>query len=197
MSKVIAVIPARGGSQRIPRKNIKLFDGAPIIAYSIWKAKECGLFDEIIVTTDDDEMITIALECGATSVWLRDPELGKDEVGTQAVVAECLKGTGHTDRDTIACCIYATAPLMSVKDLTAGYDVLTNAPFCSYVFSVGYPNLRDAGQFYWGKAYDFVRNVPLVNIHTHLIHVRDERVCDINTQEDWDRALEMYYALRD
>ena len=198
---VIAVIPARGGSRRIPRKNIKDFYGQPIIAYSIQKAQESGLFDHIVVSTDDDEIALISEAYGA-KVHRRDPALGVDEVGTQEVVKECLQAMGLTDADKIehkVCCIYATSPLMSVEDLTDGYYVLGDDfdPSDTFVFSVGYPELRDAGQFYWGLAKEFLRGTPLINSGTRLIHVADERICDINTPEDWKRAMQMYVRLED
>jgi N-acylneuraminate cytidylyltransferase len=195
---VIAIIPARGGSQRIPRKNIKDFYGQPIIAYSIQKAKESGLFDHIVVSTDDDEISMIAESYGA-KVHRRDPAYSADEVGTQEVVRECLLAMG-LDKNSlghIACCIYATSPLMSVEDLRDGYHMMTDFTDTAFAFSVGYPNLRDAGQFYWGWARDFINEVPLINSQTRMIHVADERICDINTPEDWKRAMKMYARLDD
>jgi CMP-N-acetylneuraminic acid synthetase len=195
---VIAVIPARGGSQRIPRKNIKDFYGQPIIAYSIQKAQESGLFDHIVVSTDDDEISMIAEAYGA-KVHRRDPAYGADEVGTQEVVKECLLAMGLDGQFSahVACCIYATSPLMDVLDMVIGYQILTEYNEASFVFSVGYPELRDAGQFYWGWARDFINEVPLINSETRMIHVADERICDINTPEDWKRAMKMYARLDD
>ena len=194
---IIAIIPARGGSQRIPRKNIKDFYGQPIIAYSIQKAQESGLFDHIVVSTDDDEIALISEAYGA-KVHRRDPALGADEVGTQEVVRECLMAMGITIADKhIACCIYATSPLMSVEDLRGGYSLLVASNMATFVFSVGYPELRDAGQFYWGRACDFIDEIPLINEYTRMIHVADERICDINTPEDWKRAMKMYARLDD
>jgi len=195
---VIAIIPARGGSQRIPRKNIKDFYGQPIIAYSIQKAQESGLFDHIVVSTDDDEIAMVAEAYGA-KVHRRDPAYGVDDVGTQEVVRECLTAMGlglHDEVDHIACCIYATSPLMSVEDLEMGH-LLLQSKGAAYVFSVGYPELRDAGQFYWGRTYCFIASVPLINPDTRMIHVADERICDINTPDDWIRAMLMYARLED
>ena len=192
--KTVAIIPARGGSQRIPGKNIKVFHGKPIILYSIETAKQSKLFDRIIVTTDDDEISNVALNAGA-SVWRRKAKYARDEVGTQEVVAECLKGMGIAD-DTEVCCIYATAPLMDVDDLLWGYSLLNGGFDHGYVFSVGYPPLQDAGQFYWGMAGMFKADVPLIGPNTKMVHVDPKRVCDINTPEDWIRALLMYEELR-
>jgi len=194
---VIAIIPARGGSQRIPRKNVKHFHGKPIIAYSIAKAKESGLFDRIIVTTDDANIAAVATHYGA-EVWLRSEEFyGRDSTGTQEVVKECLEGIGATSFDVV-CCIYATAPLMSVQDLCRGYLILDGwrGDNVTYVMSVGYPPLSDAGQFYWGMAFSFMDSIPLISPHTRLIHVDENRVCDINNEGDWVRAVNMYEDLK-
>ena len=86
----IAVIPARGGSKRIPRKNIRAFAGKPIIAYSIAAARECGLFDRIIVSTDDEEIAAVARAFGAETPFRRPPELSDDHTGTDPVTAHAL-----------------------------------------------------------------------------------------------------------
>lgn len=192
----ICIIPARGGSQRIPLKNIKPFHGQPIIAYSIDKAKESGLFDRIIVSTDSDMILTVANQHGA-QIHRRDNYYSKDSVGTQDVVANVLKELCVEDTDTV-CCLYATSPLMDVRDLCKGYMLLTGYDGCKadYVMSVGYPPLQDAGQFYWGSAFCFLRGTPLVGTHTRMVHVDPDRVCDINTMEDWVRAEKLYEGIR-
>lgn len=192
----ICIIPARGGSTRIPRKNIRDFHGRPIIWYSFERAIDSGLFSRIIVSTDDDDVERIADEYGI-EVWRRHPDFGKDEVGTQAVVAECLRGIGANINDTV-CCLYATAPLLDVRDLVAGHTVLTAwaRDYVDYVLSVGYPPLQDAGQFYWGMAFSFLNDLPLISHRTKMICVNENRVCDINTMEDWTRALKLYEALK-
>lgn len=194
MANTICVIPARGGSQRIPRKNVKDFYGNPIIAYSIMNAGQLGVFDHIIVSTDDDEISLIAEGYGA-KVHRRDPAYGADDVGTQAVVRECLMAIGATGADDIACCIYATAPLLDVEDLDMGHRLLCGEINTSFVFSAGYPPLQDAGQFYWGWARCFIDETPLVGPGTRLVHVAPERVCDINTHADWTEALRKYAVL--
>jgi len=192
---VIAIIPARGGSTRIPHKNIQLFHGKPIIAYSILTAKACGLFDHIVVSTDDETIATIAQNWGAIP-HMRDEYFARNEVGTQAVVRECLTGMGITpsDRHT-ACCIYPTAPLMSAEDLCRGYCALVGGFFRQYAFSVGTNPLSDAGQFYWGRTEAFLKDLPLIAPHTAMVPIADERVCDINTPDDWRRAVHMYEVL--
>ena len=189
----ICIIPARGGSRRIPHKNIKPFHGIPIIAYSINAARESGLFSKIIVSTDSDAIEQVALSAGAR-VWRRKAKYGKDEVGTQEVVKECVDGMGVPHMEDV-CCLYATAPLLSVKDLIKGYQLLTNYG-ALYAMSVGYPPLQDAGQFYWGKAISFVVRRPLIGEHTRMVLVDPSRLCDINTMGDWNQALKMYEELK-
>lgn len=121
----LAVIPARGGSVRIPRKNIKSFFGKPIIAYSIEAAKQSGLFDEIVVSTDDEEIAAIASEWGSTTPFLRPKPLSEDSVGVVAVTRHAIEWFHEHSTDvTHACCIYATAPFLKPEFLKAGFDLL-------------------------------------------------------------------------
>jgi pseudaminic acid cytidylyltransferase len=132
---IVAVIPARGGSRRIPRKNIRLFAGKPIIAYSIMAARDCGLFNRIIVTTDDEEIATVARSFGAETPFLRPAELADDYTGTNDVTAHALEWlAAHGKQPTVACCIYATAPLITPADLRGGYELLI-ASGKSFAFS--------------------------------------------------------------
>lgn len=125
MAKAVAIIPARGGSKRIPRKNIKDFYGKPLIAYSIEVALASKLFDKVIVTTDDEEIATIAKKYGAAVPFLRPKELSDDFTGTQDVIdhtLEYLKKEGESF--DYVCTIYATAPLLQEKYLIEGYEKL-------------------------------------------------------------------------
>ena len=125
MTKKIAIIPARGGSKRIPGKNIKAFYGKPLIAYSIQTALESKLFDKIIVTTDDEEIANVAKKYGADVPFIRPEELSDDFTGTGDVVKhalEWLKAKGEAF--DFACTIYATAPLLQSKYLIEGYNAL-------------------------------------------------------------------------
>lgn len=131
----IAVIPARGGSQRIPRKNIKFFGGKPIIAYSIACATSSALFDRIIVSTDDDEIASVAEKYGAEAPFSRPARLADDLTGTTEVVAHAvshLRGEGCDV--TAVCCIYATAPFIHVEDLSRGWSLIATGAW-KYVFS--------------------------------------------------------------
>jgi pseudaminic acid cytidylyltransferase len=121
----IAIIPARGGSKRIPRKNIKLFHGRPIISYSIQAALGCGVFDRVIVSTDDDEIARVAKAQGAEVPFLRPDSLSQDNTPTAPVITHAdryLQENGVTaDR---LCCIYATAPFIRAEYLRQGEKTL-------------------------------------------------------------------------
>lgn len=136
----IAVIPARGGSQRIPRKNIRDFFGKPIIAYSIEQALFSELFDHVIVSTDDEDIAEVALEYGAEVPFLRPAELADEYSGTNAVVKHAIEWYQEQGKIiSLACCIYATAPFIRQKDLLEGHDKLISSEK-DFAFSVtNYP----------------------------------------------------------
>lgn len=132
----IAVIPARGGSKRIPRKNIKTFNGKPMIAWSIAAAKESGLFDHIVVSTDDDEIAGIALSFGAEVPFVRPAELANDVAPTVPVIAHAVSACADLGwcADSV-CCIYPCAPFTRAADLVAGLDMLKETD-ADYVYPV-------------------------------------------------------------
>jgi len=193
---MIAVIPARGGSTRIPRKNIKLFHGKPIIQYSIETANRSGLFDKIYVSTEDTEIATIAKLHGA-EVIDRPASLSVNDVGTQEVMRHaCMAKIGEEYRSLdIACCIYSTSPLMACEDLIRAHKILLDNRAIKYAFSVGTNPLHDAGQFYFGRISAFINNEPLIAEHSMMIPISKDRVCDINTPSDWAKAEGMYGKL--
>ena len=118
----VAIIPARGSSKRIPRKNIKSFLGKPVIAYSIEIAIKSGLFDKVIVSTDDDEIAKIAREYGAEVPFIRPSELSDDFTGTHKVVGHAVEWLINSGiKVDFACCIYATAPLIQQEDLKKAF----------------------------------------------------------------------------
>jgi pseudaminic acid cytidylyltransferase len=132
----VAVIPARGGSKRIPNKNIQPFAGKPIIAYSIEAAQHAGIFDRILVSTDAEPIARVARRFGAEVPFLRPTELSDDHTPTAPVVAHTLHwlaASGCPARHV--CCIYATAPFVRPEDITAGYHLLMTQQVSS-VFSV-------------------------------------------------------------
>lgn len=131
----LAVIPARGGSKRIPHKNIKNFCGKPIIAYSIETAIKSGLFDKVIVTTDDPEIAKVAEQCGAEIPFVRPKELSDDFTGTVPVIAHAIGAMQQLGFDIKeVCCIYATAPFILAEDLQQGLKLLSEYQ-SDYAFS--------------------------------------------------------------
>ena len=131
----IAVIPARGGSKRIPRKNIKLFHGIPIIAYAIKVAQESEVFDEIFVSTDDAEIAEVSRKFGATVPWLRGKNLSDDHATTVSVMQDAvIKLESDMRALENVCCIYPATPLLEAQFITRGLKILENENW-SYVFS--------------------------------------------------------------
>ncbi|MBR3834084.1 MAG: pseudaminic acid cytidylyltransferase [Lachnospiraceae bacterium] len=124
--RCLAVITARGGSKRIPRKNIKDFCGKPIMAYSIEAALESNIFDEVMVSTDDEEIKEIALKYGAKVPFMRSEEASNDMATTHEVILEVLRAYKElgTEFDYV-CCIYPTAPFVTKEKLQEGFDKIT------------------------------------------------------------------------
>lgn len=137
----VAIIPARGGSKRIPRKNIKDFGGKPIIAWSIEAALASNCVDRVIVSTDDDEIAKVAREWGSEVPFMRSSELSDDHTGTIPVVAHAIRWLEqHGTSPTEVCCIYATAPFVLADDLRKGLKILEDSGG-DYAFSVtSYPS---------------------------------------------------------
>ena len=223
----LCIIPARGGSKRIPRKNIKEFCGKPIIVWSIEAAIKSECFDRIIVSTDDEEVATVSQKYGAEVPFLRPKELADDYVGTIPVIAHAIKWQNeHGEVASEACCLYATAPFVHISDLQNGLALLRETK-SDYAFSVtSYPfpiqravritpdnrvemfmpkhfNSRsqdleeawhDAGQFYWGKSESWLSERNIFSKLSVPIPIPPYRVQDIDTQEDWDRAVCLFEA---
>jgi len=142
----LAIIPARGGSKRIPRKNIRDFLGKPIITYSIDAALGSGLFEEVMVSTDDKEIAEIAIKYGARVPFYRSDEASSDFATTMSVVKEVVSIYKRQFNKTfdLICCIYPTAPLIQVQHLKTGLDILLAKNFDSVfpVVAFGYPVWR-------------------------------------------------------
>lgn len=225
----VAIIPARGGSKRIPRKNIRPFCGKPMIVWSIEAAIRADCFDRILVSTDDDEIADAAASSGAEVPFRRPAELSDDYAGTVPVIGHAvnwLRASGVTVE--FACCIYATAPFVRAADILQGLDQLRDAD-CDYAFSVtGYafpiqravrinslgriemfrpqdyntrsqdlePAYHDAAQFYWGRSDAWVQGRTIFAGSALPIVLPRDRVQDIDTQEDWDRAELMHKMLQ-
>jgi N-acylneuraminate cytidylyltransferase len=132
----IAVIPARGGSRRIPRKNIKVFCGKPMIAWSIEAAQKSGFFERIVVSTEDGEIAAVSRKYGADVPFVRPQSLSDDFTGTMPVMQHAVEWMmDHGLSPKNVCCLYATAPFVRPQDLKHGLQLLENQP-CEYTFSV-------------------------------------------------------------
>ncbi|MFN3138306.1 MAG: pseudaminic acid cytidylyltransferase [Allomuricauda sp.] len=209
----LAIIPARGGSKRIPRKNLKHFLGKPIIAYSIELAIKSNLFTEVMVSTDDEEIASIAEEFGASVPFLRSAK-NSDDFSTLSEVVDEVLSKYTTDFDFI-CCILPTAPLASLDVLNKGLNVLQKNQYDSVrpVVEYSYPIQRaikidadnrmhfffpeyyksrsqdlersyhDAGQFYW-----MTNNQRLHGAKKGVVVINGNQAQDIDTNEDWELA---------
>lgn len=221
----LAIIPARGGSKRIPRKNIRDFLGKPIIAYCIETALQSNLFDVVMVSTDDSEIADIAATNGASVPFLRSPENSDDAATTLAVIQEVLQHYADQNQffDAV-CCIYPTAVLTTVSHLEKGLALLQTSNYDS-VFPVvpyGHPIWRgfkmegDRAVMLWPE-YQHTRTQDLPStyhdagqwywllpnqIKDRIFTSRSGTIClseaetqDIDNEEDWQLAL-LKYTLR-
>lgn len=221
----LCLIPARGGSKRIPGKNIRPFVGKPMIVWSIEAAEKAGCFDRIIVSTDDPAIAEVARRAGAEVPFTRPAALADDHATTLAVIRHALDWceTQGALPDAL-CCLYATAPFVRADDLRAGAALLSQALFAIPVTSFGFPIQRavkivndrlqmvdpaqyatrsqdldetfhDAGQFYWGRTTAWRAGLPPFGPDAAPIRLPRWRVQDIDTPEDWQRAELMFQAL--
>lgn len=143
--KNIAIIPARGGSKRIPRKNIRPFMGKPIIAYSIEVALQSGLFDEVMVSTDDDEIAQLARQYGAQVPFMRSAETANDYATMENVIEEVLGKYKEEGREFDSfCCLFSTAPFLTSETLKKSYIAMESSGSASIlpVLRYSYPIQR-------------------------------------------------------
>lgn len=141
----LCVIPARGGSKRIPRKNVKGFNGKPMITYSIEAALESGCFDKVIVSTDDLEIAEVAKQYGAEVPFMRPEELSNDYAGTLPVIKHAIEWfDGQETRPSQVCCLYATAPFVTATHIQNAYKQFqdTQAEYCFTATSFPFPIQR-------------------------------------------------------
>jgi len=132
----VAIIPARGGSQRIPHKNIKVFCGKPMLAWSIESALASGCFDQVIVSTDHCKIAEVARQYGATTPFIRPTDLSDDYTGTTPVIRHAIEWLNHQGVEPKqVCCLYATAPFITPEDITRGLGILLENA-CDYAFTV-------------------------------------------------------------
>lgn len=173
MSKTLCIITARGGSKRIPRKNIRPFLGKPIIAYSIEAALKSGIFDEVMVSTDDEEIKSVALEYGATVPFMRSAATASDYASTRDVLLEVLteyEKLGQTFE--YFSCVYPTAPFVTAEKLRAAFEKLreSDADALTPVIPFSYPPQRafvieDGGLVYQYPQYINARSQDLQTIY--------------------------------
>lgn len=223
--KNICIIPARGGSKRIPGKNIKKFWGKPLIFYSINVAKKSKLFDKIFVSTDSKKIKEISEKYGAKVPFLREKKYSKDGVGTDFVTKNFLKKINYKSYDYCVC-LYPTSPFLKTIDLHLSlkkikknnFDKLTSvgrynfSPMRAFkekndkisFFNNKYKNIRsqklpnifhDAGNFYIYKIKSFIKSKKALKRHT-FFELNSYRVLDINTPEDFKMAEILYKVLK-
>ena len=194
----VCVIPARGGSKRIPRKNIRDFFGKPIIAYSIAAARESRLFTAVRVTTDDAEIAAIAKQYGARPVMR---EFDDGSRSTQEVARSCIaqvdavNPTAH-DYCKYICTVYPCAPMMRAQDLRQAYAILKANLHIGYVVPCA-EWLVDPGMFYFGRFHTVMAEDgnDLLRDRVRLMKIPTEIAIDINTESDWRIAERKYLAL--
>jgi len=142
----VAIILARGGSKRIPRKNTRPFYGKPVIHYSIHAAIQSGCFDEVMVSTDDEEIATLAREAGATTPFPRSARTSNDQATTTEALREVVETcTSHGRVFDLFCAIYGSSPLITAEHLRDGFDLISSDPIADTVMPVvrfGYPVQR-------------------------------------------------------
>ena len=224
---IVAVIPARGGSKRIPNKNIREFHHKPIIGWSIEAAIEAGCFDRVIVSTDSEQISEIAKKFGAEVPFMRNQDLADDYTPTSSVISDSIQ---RLDCDVdYACCIYPTSPFIKIENLIKGLELIQSGKF-EYVFtasSYSFPIERsfsysemdglkmifskkekarsqdlqdifhDAGQFYWGKANNWKNLTPIFSKNSLPLVLPRGEVVDIDTEEDWEEAEIKFKLLKE
>lgn len=179
----LAVIPARGGSKRIPRKNIKNFAGLPIIAWSIRTALESECFDRVLVSTDDEEIAEVATQFGAEAPFLRPANLSDDHTTTVPVIAHAINWQQQNAiRPDYVCCIYATSPLILASDIKLGLQIAkqTNASYAFSVTSYGFPIQR---------ALRLTTEKRLEMLHPEYLNTRSQ-----DLEEVWHDAGQFYWG---
>ena len=223
--KKIAIITARGGSKRIPKKNIKEFCGKPIIAYSMEAAQKSRVFNEIMVSTDSDEIKEIAELFGASVPFMRSEAASTDFATTADVIEEVLSEYEKIGKyyDAFAC-LYPTAPFITGERLAEAAGMLTDADAVLSVVKYSFPPQRafiirdgsvqfqypeyertrsqdlepiyhDCGQFYMCKVDPFLQYKSLILPVTLPYIMPEEEVQDIDTMSDWDIAEAKYKVL--
>ena len=222
----IAIIPARGGSKRILRKNIRDFCGRPMIGYAIEAAKKSGVFQKVMVTTDDQEIFDISQSLGAEVLPLRPEVLSDDYTPLAPVIQHAISsleeaGTYYNN----VCCVYPCVPLLASEDLSSSLKLMTDLgaesciPVCEFLSApqrafrindeakISWVNPKhrltrtqdleklfyDAGAFVWATGDKWMQG-DLADGVAYIM--TSDRVIDIDTSEDWDRAEVLYRMLK-
>lgn len=219
---MICIIPARGGSKRIPGKNIKDFLGKPLIAYSIEAALDSKVFNDVIVSTDDEAIANVARDFGASVPFFREASLSDDYATSTDVIKDAIRRVNFRFSDV--CCLYATAPLITAEILKEAAGEFKKQE-CQFLFSATafdfpiqraikldenarvsmfYPQFEktrsqdlepafhDAGAFYFGKKEAWLECSALFASHSKAYLLPRNLVCDIDTLEDFEFAKKLY-----
>ena len=213
----VAILPARGGSKRIPRKNIRPFRGLPALGWPLAAARDSGLFDRLVVSTDDDEIAAVARDLGAEVPFRRPAALADDHSGTTEVIRDAVQRL-QLAPEVPVCCIYPTALFLRPEDLAEGRARLMAG--ADWVLSLGAyatpidrawrrsgdrmvprdpammprrsqdlePAFFDAGQFYWARAATWLDPAARLWDGAAGVVLPPDRAVDIDTPEDWARA---------
>lgn len=218
--KNLCIIPARGGSKRIPRKNIIDFCGKPLMTYSIENALNSGIFDKVVVSSDDEEILQVAREFGAEAL-MREKELSDDFSSSSKVIKSVSEkiGAGYEN----ICCLYATAPLIDAEILKKAYEEFIKGNFNFlfgavefdypiqrafylkekkvYMFDEGQYTMRsqdlekayhDAGAFYFGKKEAWLKEEMIFTPNSSVYLLPRNLVCDIDTPQDLEFAKKLF-----
>jgi pseudaminic acid cytidylyltransferase len=218
----IAIIPARGGSQRIPRKNVGSFLGNPAIAITVKKALDSGLFTQVYVSTDDDEIADTAIKAGALVPFRRAAHLSDNYTSTKEVIRDFL--VRQEIDDFLVTCLYPVTPLLDYRHIHEAEILIsqTNAPFVFPVVEIKVSEARmfrinadkkvilknqkdilrrtqdqetsycDAGQFYLAKAETWLSDTPIIGPESRVTILPPYEVLDIDTEADWKFAQEIF-----
>lgn len=222
--KNIAIITARGGSKRIPRKNIKDFMGKPMLAYAIDAALKSDIFDEVMVSTEDAEIAEIAKKYGAKVPFMRSEKTASDFATTFDVLDEVIQEYKKSGKEfETLCCIYPCVPFLKAETLKAAYSKMKGlnavVPVCKYPVPIEWamkienglliPNDREAqnmrsqdikpkyfdvGMFYFCKTEKMYEYKSLISEKTSAYIISEDECQDIDTIEDW-RMAEMKYRI--
>lgn len=222
-----ALVPARGGSRRVPRKNVRDFHGVPTISRVIQTLQATGLFDDVVVSTDDDEVAAVATQAGARVPFRRPAELADDRTGARPVIQHALSELQLVDEDALAV-VYPTAVLLRPDDVLKAHSLL--APQVDFVLTVAeFPApisralsvdtdgmvgelssvhthartqdldraFHDVGQMYWGTVGAWRGETPVVRARTRALVLPAWRAVDIDTVEDWEHAERIFELVSD